>query len=472
MPLPKDDPIDPFEGLTPHWQRAFHWLEDRLGGRIVRLERQPRWRPAWAIDLKRGDETLTLYWRGERGVAEGINEIYDLEREGRILRVLAEHGIPVPRIHATCEDPNALVLERCPGRANLADAEGESERVQVMDHYVDLLAGIHSIEPQAFEAVGLAPPPSGQTALGDFDLWEGIYRKAKRRPEPMIEFLIRWVRRHAPHRDRTRFVLSDSGQFLFEQGRVTAILDVEFGYLGDPLADLAGLRAREIFEPLGDLSRAIRRYDALTGHELDGPLLAWHTARFALYTPLSTAHVIAEPQAGIDWAQYRSFFLGQARLALQGVAEAMQVRLDPFDGPKQMPRHARDPHGSLVEQLLDQRETAPGPVEHYEAERALRIAEYLQRVDRLGPEIDAAQRADRRALLPGAPAREEEAESALESLVLEAGPDRDEELLRYFHRQVLREHELFRPAMREMEDKTAQPIELTPRDEPTPSAAD
>jgi hypothetical protein len=51
-----------------------------------------------------------------------------------------------------------------------------------------------------------------------------------------------------------------------------------------------------------------------------------------------------------------------------------------------------------------------------------------------------------------------EADAELESLVLGAGPERDEELLAYFQRRTLREHELFRPAMREMEDKVAQRI--------------
>ena len=444
--------------LSPEWRDAFRWLERTLGGRVVRAEPQPRWRPAWLIDLQRDGEILPLYWRGDRGLSEGINDVYDLQREERILRVLEAHAIPVPHIHAVCPEPRALVMERFPGRANLAFAESEAEREAVLDHYVEIMAAVHAIDPREFEAAGLPHPPPGQAALGDLDLWEQIYRKAKRRPEPLIEFALKWVRRHAPRRERVSFVLSDSGQFLFDSGRVSAVLDVEYGYLGDPIADLAGLRAREIFEPLGDLSRAVRRYGEISGAAVEPELLWWHTARFALYTPLSVAHVSADPDPGVDWAQYRSFLLGQARLALQGIAEATgaetpELALPPGEASPRSPAHA-----ALVDALTRRRDAAAESVDAYEAERCLRIAEHLRRVDEIGPDLDRQEREDRSRLLGRPAGMGAESDAEIEALVLAAGPERDAELLGYFQRRILRECELFRPAMREMEDKVAQPI--------------
>ena len=261
-----------------------------------------------------------------------------------------------------------------------------------------------------------------------------------------------------PTRERVAFVLGDSGQFLFENRRVTALLDVEFGHLGDPVADLAGLRAREIFEPLGDLSRAVRRYGELSGQPVDPELLWWHTARFALYTPLSIAHVAADPDPGVDWPQYKTFFLGQARLALQGIAEARGVASPQLSVPVPLATPHAPAYRALVDALTEQRDRASEPVAKYEAERQLRVAEHLQRVDALGPALDAEERDDLSQLLGRAVELGPEADAELEALVLAAGPERDAELLRYFQRRILREHELFRPAMREMEDKVAQPI--------------
>ena len=53
--------------LPPEWRRAFSWLEAKLGGRIVRAERQARWRPAGFLDLERGGETGPPYFRRGRG---------------------------------------------------------------------------------------------------------------------------------------------------------------------------------------------------------------------------------------------------------------------------------------------------------------------------------------------------------------------------------------------------------------------
>ena len=67
------------------------------------------------------------------------------------------------------------------------------------------------------------------------------------------------------HRRDCTFVTGDSGQFLFDEGRVTAMLDMELGYLGDPLADLGGLFCRDLTESMGDLDVAIERYASATG---------------------------------------------------------------------------------------------------------------------------------------------------------------------------------------------------------------
>src|SRR3546814_3713362 len=69
-----------------------------------------------------------------------------------------------------------------------------------------------------------------------------------------MEFCAVWLRRNVPeHRSRISFVTGDCGQFLSEGPEVTAILDVEVGYLGDHLHDLACFRGRHPIENMGDL---------------------------------------------------------------------------------------------------------------------------------------------------------------------------------------------------------------------------
>jgi len=445
------------EEIPAEWQRAFRWVEDLLGGRIVRRERQARWRPAWLLDLERDGRSLPLYFRGDRGRTD--HGVYPLEHELRVLRVLEAQGIPVPHVYGLCPDPRGILLERCPGRANLATAESPAEREAVLDHYIELLARMHRIDPAAFEAVGLARPRTPEAlGLGDFDAWERSYRRTKRRPEPLIEFVIRWLRRNAPRdRERVTFLTVDSGQFLFEGGRVTAVLDLELACLGDPLADLAGLRCRDLSEPLGDLPRALRRYAELTGEEIDCRAVDYHTARFGICTPMVVAHLVADPPPDLDLAQYLSWYLVYSRAPLEAIAHGMALALEPIALPEPEPTRHAPAHGAL-EALLSG--AAPcGGFEAWRAGAALRLAQYLRRADRLGPALDALDRDEAARLLRRRPPSAEETDARLEELVLEAGPERDADLVRYFHRRVQRQEALLGPALRELEGALLQPID-------------
>ena len=166
--------------VPPVWQRAFSWIEARLRGTIVRAERQPRWRPAWFLDLERGGEVLPLYLRGERGEAD--HGVYTLEHEMRVLQVLEAHDVPVPHVYGFGPEPGAIVMERSPGRANLATAASDAEREAVLDHYIEILLRMHRIDPAAFEAIGLRRPRGAQEiGLCDHEIWERAYRREKRR---------------------------------------------------------------------------------------------------------------------------------------------------------------------------------------------------------------------------------------------------------------------------------------------------
>ena len=220
------------------------WIERNTRGRVVRCERQGRWRPAWYLDVERNGDTLSLYFRGDRGSLD--HGVYPLEHEYKVLRVLEAHDIAVPHVYGFCDDPRGIVMERVAGRANLLTVTAEAERSAILDDYMSWLARIHRIGPAPFEAAGLAPA-SGSMIMADFDRWEATFRAKKARPEPFIEFAIRWLRREPPERRvAPTLVVGDSGQFLFDAGRVSAVIDLELAYLGDPLHDLACMRLRDL----------------------------------------------------------------------------------------------------------------------------------------------------------------------------------------------------------------------------------
>ncbi|RYD41686.1 MAG: phosphotransferase family protein, partial [Verrucomicrobiaceae bacterium] len=42
------------------------WVDENLGAKVVRVDRQGRWRPAWFVEAQRDGQPLRLYIRGER----------------------------------------------------------------------------------------------------------------------------------------------------------------------------------------------------------------------------------------------------------------------------------------------------------------------------------------------------------------------------------------------------------------------
>lgn len=449
--------------IPAEWKRAFGWIETELGGRIVRAERQARWRPAWFLDLERGGDTLPLYFRGERGEAD--HGAYALEHEMNVLQVLEQNDIPVPHVYGFCPEPRGIVMERCPGRANLRTARDDVERMAVLDEYMSLLAKMHAIDPAAFEKVGLERPSSPQAlGLGDFDVWERGYRRNKQRPEPLLEFVIGWVRRNVPHdRERVSFLCADAGQFLFDEGHVTAILDLELACLGDPAADLAGMRCRDLSEPLGDLSRAVRRYEQLTGAPVDRSVIDYHTVRFAIVTPLAVAHLVANPPPGLDFVQYLSWYLVYGRAPIDVIAREMDLELSPVEVPGADTTRHSAAHDWLRDALeahaKEEVEEGDDGFAGYRFDATRRTAEYLRRADRLGPALEADDLDDVASLLGERPDSWRRADEALEELVIEADPDLDGPLVAYFHRRMLRQEALIDPIMRELRGATIQRID-------------
>jgi len=444
------------QGLSPEWQKGFAWLEAELGGRVVAARRQPRWRPAWFIDFERDSERLSLYWRGQRGeIKHGLEA---LEREAGVLRALEREGVPVPHVHAVCPEPGGIVMDCSRGRANLATADSDAQRETVLFDYVDILARMHAIPIERFDGLGLTfAEGDAALGLGDLDVWEKGYRRGKSRPEPEIEYLLAWLRRNVPvGRTRRSFLCADAGQFLYEDDRVTALIDLELAYVGDPAADLGSLRCRDLSEPLGPLMPAIERYEATVDERIDRAVLDYHTVRFATCTPLAVAPMLARAIPGLDYAQYLVWNLVYSKTPLEVIADGMGIELEALAPPEPSETRLGPAAASLVQMLggdeaivSTTERSESGDQSGYERDTALRLAQVLERSDRLGAAIDAANLDDVEAAFGARPASPREAELAIEARIAAAGPDEDELLVPLLHRRLQRLEWIVAPALRE-----------------------
>jgi len=419
------------------------WLERTLDCRVTSLVRQERWRPGWYVEARTlGGEDLSLYVRGHR---QSKSIVGSFESEYNILRVLEAEGIPVPRIHGLCPDPLAIVMDKAAGRSDLSTAESDEERRAVLSQYMDALARIHAIDPAKFEAIGMTRPAGPRDgALGLFNGYEAMYRKTKRRPEPVLEFLIGWVRRNTPlHRTEVSFLVADVAQFMFDKGKLTAILDLELAYLGDRLQDLAAFQFRDTSEPLGDIAAALRHYQAITGEPIDGDAFDYHAITFGCVTPVSMTNNVTLVQPTHSVLQYLEWWITFCRVPLELIADRMGLALPP---PEPLTPEA-SPYDALAESLTLAIKAIP--VEEgfatYERDGAANLAAFMARVGQYGPAIYRQDKAEIEALLGGRFDNLEAADAALEAFVVAAGPEEDARLLPALYSRVQRHFELFRP---------------------------
>ena len=427
--------------------RAF--TEAHLGGRVVWAERQPRWRPAWYMDVEKSGERLPIYFRGDRGISDAA--VYGLEHEMACLQVLEAAGLPVPHVYGFCPEPRGILMERSPGRADLSTAHDAAEARSVQRHYMELLAKLHSLDIDPFLEKGLAAPSTpDQLALADIPLWEKGYRRGKFQPEPLIEFGLKWLKRNIPApAGPACFVCGDAGQFLFDEGRVTALIDLELAHLGDRAEDLGGLRNRDLSEPLGDLAPAYQDYTEFAGQSVDPFLIDYHAARFALLTPLATVPVLATARPGVDLIQYFCWYHVYSRAPIEVIAHAQGVELEEPEPLGPAPNAQSPIYTDLCQRLAPDTDSSEDFSDYAES-TTYRTAIYLSRRNDFGPQIDADNLADINRLLGTAHTDLLEADSVLESWIQDTDASADADLLRLLYRRCVREELLVDPILGEL----------------------
>lgn len=418
------------------------WISANIGP-VRAIERQHRWRPAWFVTAGDAGHEIGLYVRGDR---EGFG-FATVAAEAAILRVMEAHGIPVPHVHGEITETSAVVMDLLPGAPNPCDVGDARDLDAVMDDYVDALVRAHAIDPAAFAGANLRIPVGAPAiALDYFETFVTRYRDFKQRPEPLLEFAIGWLRRNVPkHRPTPQFVLGDTGQYMYADGRITGLIDVELAHIGDASHDLAGLRLRNVTEPMGDLGRVLRRYEDVSETPLDRAAIEFHTAKFALCTPLGVAIVLHLDLPLTDIVQYIEWFQLLSLHAIESIARQADVPLSPVSLPGPAPTAypgAVAGLASMVESL-----TVPAGIAEYQRASVANAARLCHRVIEYAHAIDVADLDDLEPLLGSRPADRATGDEALEQFVRTAGPHHDSALIALLHRRVMRQLLLIEPLL-------------------------
>lgn len=412
------------------------WLERDLEGRVSRIERQARWRPAWWVDLQRDGELLELCVRGERFDSPSA---FSLDHERLFQTMLSERGIRVARVYGAHEvGPKAYVMDRVPGRDNF-DGVSDEDRRRAMEDYIDILVDLHRLDVAPFSEAGIvrAERPQDSHLIGLSHFVERAYRAEKKRPDPFLEFALAWLGRNPPpNPGREAAIVWDAGQFHQQDGRITAMLDLEFGHIGDPMADLAGLWVRNPFIPFGDVAALMRRYEERSGAPVDLVAVHWHYILWALSNQLEFHAVLADPVPGTDYMLNLHWCIESNLMVLEGIATAAQVRLAKV---AELPGR-NSPYGPAHRHLEGSLASLPAadPLSRRQIRMAVRLARHVERTDEIGVDVVEADLEDIANLTGSRPVNWAAGEAELERFVLADDGEHDTELIQLFNRRLHR----------------------------------
>jgi aminoglycoside phosphotransferase (APT) family kinase protein len=193
-----------------------------------------------------------------RDLAEPVieNDCHRIATEYRLVRAVHERGFPAPDAvlldteHSLLPGGDFMVMRRSPGVAggSVFTAKGQvpAELVQTL---ADILARLHGLPPLA-ELGELTDSirvqqwdmPLRECVHSYIDGFRKLFERELHFSSPALVTLFGWLLNNIPPMQGKPVLLhGDIGfhNFLFHEGRLSAVLDWEFGHLGDPAEDLA-----------------------------------------------------------------------------------------------------------------------------------------------------------------------------------------------------------------------------------------
>jgi aminoglycoside phosphotransferase (APT) family kinase protein len=416
-------------------------LDENLG-RVLHIEQQARWRPAWFATVERDGEQREVCVRGER--VDALMP-FTLRHEMTFQDLLHDAGIPVAEVHLWSDDPRFYAMDRLAGKQDFENVSDSSRR-RIVDEYLEALARLHALDVGAFVDAGIfhADNPASAGVAGMFE-YERTYRETKVAPDPLLEFALGWLRRHPVDSKRRQApVVWDSGQFHHDGEHLVGLLDLELGHVGDPMIDLGAWRMRGTTYDYGQFDDLYARYAEITGTPVDLDAIEWHHIAFTLSNQLSFHRALVEPTAGSNYMMNLYWCCLTNRMCMEAIAENLGISLETLAAPDPA---ERTPVTTALAYLVKSMQDFPTSDEAtaYQARLGFRLSRHLQRFDEIGRQVQQDDLADLERTLGERPSSWLAGEEQLERFVLADEGRHDAELVGLFNRRTQRMQMLLGP---------------------------
>lgn len=243
-------------------------------------------RDTWLLTVHTPTRTERLVLRRDLPT-QMFDDALTREQEFMVMRTAYEHGIKVARVRYLCTDPSILG-----GQFFLMDYVGgisigvkvvhapelAQARAQLPAQLAEQLARIHTMPTQ--DLPFLAHTDAPQTITQMYSILDALKVKS-----PTWEWCLRWAQNHLPQATPACYIHGDYriGNVLVDDGGLSAVIDWEFGHLGDRNEELAYICMRDWrfgngnlhFAGISDRETFLQAYEAHSGLVVHRPSVDW-----------------------------------------------------------------------------------------------------------------------------------------------------------------------------------------------------
>jgi aminoglycoside phosphotransferase (APT) family kinase protein len=419
--------------LIPELRR---WIVEQSGGQLVCVKRLPggNRREAWAVDVSIDGRMKELFLRYDPIDPSVSGDVFTISREATFYRALKDSGVSIPAIINLHPQLQAMLTERVRGSSSFVRISSLDEKTRVSLDFMRHLARLHGLRSDYLKAhFSAASKPVSSLIAEEIETWNKLYQQTEIR-DPLIEFGLSWLSRNIPLVEEPSCVVhgdAGPGNFLFDAGAVTALLDWELAHLGDPLEDLAWLSMRTVLEPFPDFAACLREYQKAAGRNVDYDRIRYH--RVLVQWRIV---IIRHRSAGEDVANSLISRALNRRLLVDAIAASTGVTL-PAYVPVSAPPNPKDIfYNAALTYLRDVISPAIlDPFAVAKTKSVARIIKYLQKSATLDRVISQAERDDLAEILGYALPSLESGQAELAERIRAREID-ESLLLRYFAQDV------------------------------------
>ncbi|MBW8827180.1 MAG: phosphotransferase [Acidobacteria bacterium] len=392
-------------------------------------------RESYFVDVARpGGEVVEALLRVEAGGSFTGTEI-NVSKEAVVYRALGSAGVRVPKVYGLAPGGAAVLLERVAGRGDLGETPEEQHDTWV--DFVDVIADMHNVDVEKADLPGFPRPTTPEDhARLDLQLWARLAEEHVVGLDPLARYAGAFLRANAPTTvARTCIVQGDTGpgNFVADRGRVTALCDMEFSHIGDPMDDIAWMLSRG-FDRYGvDPAPFLEQYTARSGIPIDWRSVHYYDIAVQYRCVITTSLAVSRGGGARGWPPYLlvteryllALAAGLSRYA--GVEEAHPVVPDVAETPRSAW------YDALMSSLRAAVKALPDPEQAEDTRNHQILVHYLRAYDRIGGTIDELNLHDLHESL-GVVGEGSEFDKVVE----DAGAAGDESALRFLLRRTYR----------------------------------